>query len=330
MADDLILRSGEVLTGGRVAAETWAEVKYASGTATRSLPGWKVARIVHGDPCAELERGLRALPAARFDDAQSAFEKVRAGGEGVPAWAPAYGAFYQANTLRTTALLREEGHAEAEAALEAFGREHPQALLLPAAHYALGDVKLGRKDVPGARAALALLDEKGYGVAWNLMGFLGGARATLAEGKAAEAEVQLRALIEQAGRMEGCGEVRRLAQVGRAEAIRALGKPEEAIRLLEPLLADEGWADAPVMAAVLNFVGETILALGTTPDHARTAAPFFLRVVRYFPGEHLEFARALFRTAECFRQRGSAEWTRAAERAVKTNYPGSAWAARLG
>ncbi|MBI3270648.1 MAG: tetratricopeptide repeat protein [Planctomycetes bacterium] len=330
MADEIHLRSGEVLSGGQVTQETWAEVKYAGGGATRALPAWKVARIVHGDACADLDLGLENVQAGRFDEALSAFERVRQAGAAVPAWAPSYAAFHRANTLRTQALIQEEGAEDAAAALVEFTKAHPQSMHVPAAHYALGDLSLARGDGAGARAAFQRMDEKQYGIAWNLLGFFGKARATLAEGKAGEAEALFRALAEQAERVEGCGEVHRLTTLGRAQAIRALGKPEESIRLVEPFLADEGWTNAPVTAQLLNYVGETVLEMGGTPDHALTAIPLFLRVVRYFPGYHLEFGRALFLASRCFRTLESAEWAEAAVDAVKENYPRSTWAKKAG
>jgi tetratricopeptide (TPR) repeat protein len=117
-------------------------------------------------------------------------------------------------------------------------------------------------------------------------------------------------------------EQKRLAGLGRAQALSALGRGAEAIAVVNQLLDGANPEDAELLGPAYNALGDAHRAAGRLQD----AAIAYLTVDLVYNGSPAAHAEALAKLAEVWDEIGQPERGREARSTLQTTYPETSWA----
>lgn len=236
--------------------------------------------------------------------------------------------FYRARALAGSAL--ESGDVEkvrqAGKALVQFVKQYPQSWHYYEANELIGRLLLAVNKPQDAATYFARLEEAPWPDV-QLQGRILAAEALLKQGKAEEALGRFEQVLQQARGNPQLQQVQRGATVGKATALAALGRFQQAIPLLESVINEIPPEDHALRATLYN-------ALGTSQEKAgnkREALLAFLHVdLLYFRADPDQHAQALYHLSRLWDELGHPDRARDARTRLLTRYRTSRWAGMLG
>jgi tetratricopeptide (TPR) repeat protein len=155
-------------------------------------------------------------------------------------------------------------------------------------------------------------------------------QALLAQGKADEALAAFERVIGTAAEGEQAQRQRMIARVGKAAALVALKKPDEAVKLVGEVLEqtdpEANPADVPLVARAYNVLGAAQRQAGRTKE----AILAYLRVELLYSSQPAAHAEALANLAELWEQVHKSDRAARARQNLKEQYPDSPWTKKGG
>jgi tetratricopeptide (TPR) repeat protein len=150
------------------------------------------------------------------------------------------------------------------------------------------------------------------------------ARALAAQGKFEEALQRYDEVIANPVDSVEANRKKILAQVGRAECLAEMGKPQEGQELVEQIIRDQDAQDTALFARAYNTLGICHLRA----ERPKDALLAFLHVDLLFAGEPEEHAQALYHLGQLWTTVGKSDRAVAARSLLKSRYAGTSWAAK--
>jgi tetratricopeptide (TPR) repeat protein len=114
------------------------------------------------------------------------------------------------------------------------------------------------------------------------------------------------------------------ATVGKAVCLAATGKPQEAIKLLEEIIAKQDPSDAKLFARVYNALGMSHMKLGKTKE----AILAFLHTEVLYSGDPDTAAEAQYYLAKLWDEVHNPDRANRARATLRSSYGGSRWAGK--
>lgn len=293
-----------------------------------AIPANEVYEVVHGDRVPAFDAGMGAFLAGRYRDAAQRFQEATS--VRTPEWAPIYARFWLAETQRA---LGDADPAQWQAAIqtyEGFLHDNANHILVPRATYGLGETLrlLGRYDQAQEKFNALVEGFQQFGLYWRARGQYGLGMTALALG--ANHGEEARQFFDVVSHMpEGGGyldEVKQLATVGLARASMATERWDQAIAILEGIIAR---ATAPeVVASAANLLAECKLRRENTVDAKWQALHAYLQTAIRFPGAREAYAEALFRGSEIAQDLGETALAASLLEELRSRCPDSRYASQ--
>lgn len=149
----------------------------------------------------------------------------------------------------------------------------------------------------------------------------------LAQSKADEALAEYDIAIKLAGNEKATQPQKRAAEVGKAQCLSLQGKNDQAIAMVLQIIKDSSPEDKELLARAYNVLGGAYRAMGGKEQDALIQFLTVDLVYNTVPESHAE---ALFNLGELWEKGSNPERAREARQNLKSAYPSSPWAAKLG
>lgn len=149
----------------------------------------------------------------------------------------------------------------------------------------------------------------------------------LSQGKVDPAMAEYEAAVTLAGDEKDSQPQRRIAELGKAKCLSLKGKHEPAVAAVLQLVKDSNPEDKEFLARAYTVLGGIYRAMGGKDQDALISYLTVDLVYNVLPESHAE---ALFNLGELWERGSNPERSRDARQSLKTSYPASQWAAKLG
>ena len=321
LADQVTLNDGKQLSNCKVLSETAQEVQVSlsgGATADRTIPSEDIAAILYDDRSLEYKQAELFFKGGNYAKAVEAFKAIGAAAK-AGEWAAIYSAYYRAVSLQKWAESDPSKGAEAVQALGDFVTVNKNSRFVYEARLGLAQAYLVQGKFDDARKlADDVVREKGNS-AWALSARLLLARVKLRQNDAAGALADFDAAL--AGLKDKAAPAWAQAAIGKGQALLALGKLEDAEKLLGDLI--ETTQDSRLRAQAYNALGDGYFK----KENFAEARLKYLRVVLlYGPADPAEHAKALYFAAECSRKLNDPKRANDLFKELVETYPGTPWA----
>ena len=148
----------------------------------------------------------------------------------------------------------------------------------------------------------------------------------LDQGKHAEALREFDAAVQIDSSDEASAAQKRAAELGRARCLAHLGKPEEAVGLVQAVIQQADPEDGEVLGRAYNALGQAYRATAGKEQDALIAFLTVDLVYNKVPENHAE---ALYNLVDLWEKGANPERAREARATLESSYPGSQWAKKL-
>jgi tetratricopeptide (TPR) repeat protein len=148
----------------------------------------------------------------------------------------------------------------------------------------------------------------------------------LEQGKHAEALREFDAAVKIDSSDEASAAQKRAAELGRARCLAHLGKPEEAVGLVQAVIQQADPEDGEVLGRAYNALGQAYRAAAGKEQDALIAFLTVDLVYNKVPENHAE---ALYNLVDLWEKGANPERAREARATLESSYPGSQWAKKL-
>jgi tetratricopeptide (TPR) repeat protein len=305
---------------GRVAATSTTDVSLDNGIRTEKIPVPEIVSVVYGDEPSSLSGARISVANRRFEDALATLQKINL--DEVPqAEIKQDIEFYTAYCAAQLALQGNGDIPSAGTQMANFVNKHRNSFHWLKANEVVGDLLVAMGKYAPAEAFYAKLARAPWPEFQMRAGVLIG-RTLLARGKAAEALKQFEGVLAADGAGPGAQTQRLAATLGKARCLAEAGEHDEAVAMIQDVIAKADPEDTPLLAQAYNALGAVNRKAGRTDD----ALLAFLHVdVLFFtaPDAHAE---ALANLAELWNEAHKPERALQADQTLKTRYKNSRWA----
>ena len=149
----------------------------------------------------------------------------------------------------------------------------------------------------------------------------------LSQGNVDQAMAEYEAAVKLAGDEKDNQPQRRVAELGKAKCLSLKGKHDPAVAAVLQLVKDSSPEDKEFLARAYTVLGGIYRAMGGKDQDALISYLTVDLVYNVLPESHAE---ALFNLVELWERGSNPERSRDARQSLKTSYPASQWAAKLG
>jgi len=310
---------------GRVTAMTRTEVTLDRSGVPRKIPANEIVMIYFDDEPTTLKTTARVhLSAGRYNDALEALQKLQ------PADLPRAEiqqdvAFYKALCSARLALGGTGTLESAKDLMSAFVHGNVNSYHFYEGCEVLGNLYVALQQYADAEKYYVQL-EKSPWPEYQMRGSVVIGRARLAQGKTAEALQAFNQVLALQATTDQARSQHLAAKLGIARCSAATGEPDEALEMVQQIIANADPEDVELHARAYNTLGTTLRKAGKTKE----ALLAFLHVdVLYFavPETHAE---ALANLDELWTELHKTEQAVRARRILQEQYQNSPWAKKGG
>ena len=340
-----VLLVGLVLAGGEAAAQTADRVVTTAGalsgrvTATdanevqvedrtgeiKKIPVDQIREVQFGAEPAELKSARSMLLRGRAADALEELAEIGANDlDGAEPILLDEVDYVRAAATARVALAAGADPREPGKLVADFVAKHPESHHAYDMQELLGDLLARAGRIDNALAAFGQL-AKGP-PAFKVRAASARAAMLLDQGKYAEALGEYDAAVQIRTSDEASAAQKRAAELGRARCLAQLGKPEEAITLVQSVIQQADPEDGEVLGRAYNALGQAYRAVAGKEQDALIA---FLTVDLVYNKAPENHAEALYNLVDLWEKGANAERSREARSTLETSYPGSRWTKKL-
>lgn len=307
---------------GTITKVSPTEIEIDVRGSTRRFAVNEVASVSFTDDPAELGTARTRALAGQYEDALSLLSRIPADSlrrEMVRVdWE-----FYRAYCQAKMSLAGGGDKGGAAKAMIDFLSAHPQSLHYFTASQLVGQLAFAMNRYPAANEYYQKLASAPW-PEYQMRAHVLHARSLAAQNKHEEALSRYDAVIASPVDTVEANRKKTLAQVGRAESLAEMGKPDEGREIVEGILRDHDAQDAALFARAYNTLGICHLRA----DRPKEALLAFLHVDLLFPNEPDEHAQALYHLGQLWTTVGKSDRAVAARSLLKSRYAGTSWAAK--
>jgi tetratricopeptide (TPR) repeat protein len=320
--DDNVYGSKGTPTRGRITQVSPDKVTLQAAGGARDFDVREIVRVTFGGEPRELASGRRMAAEGRYEDALKELENVKAEDitEDLIKQDVAY---YLAYCQGRLALTSGGDRAAAISALKAFLGKNRNTFHFYDGVELLGDLNLAANDFAAAATFYGLLAKAPW-PDYRMRAEIQLANAKCADGKYGEALPMYEKLLGSGLSSPETVQQMLHATVGKAVCLAATGKPQEAIKLLEEIIAKQDPSDAKLFARVYNALGMSHMKLGKTKE----AILAFLHTEVLYSGDPDTAAEAQYYLAKLWDEVHNPDRANRARATLRSSYGGSRWAGK--
>jgi len=320
LAVDRVKRLNEPPIPGKITEITAQDVTVEQAGVPKKVGVNEIDSVTFEGEPPELAQARVFVNNARYADAMSSINKIDLDAVKRPEVKQDI-EFYKAIAATRAALAGSANKSTAGKLLAAFSKNNPASFHFLEAEEAMGDLFMSLGKVDSALpfyAKLAATPWPDYQM-----------RAAVLTGRALETQKQYDKAIKKyeeviSRDMQGkeADKQRLSATLGKATSLSASGKTDDAIKLIEGVIAKADPEQLEVHARAYNALGECYLAAGKKKE----AMLAFLHVDVLYAGFPEQHAQALYHLSKLWTEADKAQRAVDASRTLKEKYPNSRWA----
>jgi tetratricopeptide (TPR) repeat protein len=323
-ADRVVTTAGTL--SGRVASTAANEIQLEDRAGEiKKIPIDQIREVQFGGEPAELKSARSMLLRGRAADALEELAKIVATDlDGAEQLLLDEVDYVRAAATARVALAAGGDPRESGKLVADFVAKHPESHHAYDMQELLGDLLARAGRVDNALAAYGQL-AKGP-PAFKVRAASARAAMLLEQGKYAEALREFDAAVQIDTSDEASAAQKRAAELGRARCLAQLGKPDEAVGLVQSVIQQADPEDGAVLGRAYNALGEAYRAAAGKEQDALIAFLTVDLVYNKVPENHAE---ALYNLVELWDKGASPERSREARATLESSYPGSQWSKKL-
>jgi tetratricopeptide (TPR) repeat protein len=291
----------------------------AAGGVVQEVPVNEVRTIYYEAEPGDLTAAKNHVLAGRCADALVALERIKEGRgrreihEDVE--------FYKALCTAKLALGGSRKITDAGRMMRDFADANPKSYHYFEASETVGDLLVALSQYGQAAEYYARLDAAPW-PDYKMRAGVAAGRALLSQGKPQEAAAAFERVLATEAEGESAQSQRTAANLGKASALTAMKKPDEAIKIVEDILVKGDAEDAPLMARAYNVLGTAQRRAGRVKE----ALLAFLHVDILYASVPDAHAEALANLAELWEQVHKTDRAGRARQTLEEQYKDSPWA----
>lgn len=289
----------------------------------KEIPVNQILTVFYEDEPAELKTAKTHVLAGRYADAATALERIK-DDVNEPAIKQDI-EFYKAFCAAKMAMGGSGKVADAGRMMKTFADANTKSYHYFEASELVGDMLVAIRQYAQAAEYYGRL-EKAPWPDYKMRAGAAMGRALLAQGKVNEAIAAFDKVMATEAVGDMAQEQRTLAKLGKAAAMVASKKPDEAIKMAEEILKTANPEDAPLMARTYNVLGSAQRQAGRTKE----ALLAFLHVDILYSSLPDAHAEALANLADLWEQVHKTERANRARKTLEEEYRDSPWAKKGG
>lgn len=318
--DQIYLKRGGGV-GGEIKGTTVAKVAIATKGQNQTVNVNEIRLVTFADEPQELRQGRARATGGKFEDALSLLKRVNPAGVERDIVKRDL-QFYLAYCAGKLALSSGGDKAKANDSMMAFVRAAPKSHHFFSAAELLGDLAVGQGDYASAVKFYSAIASKAPWPDYKMRASLAESRALVAQGKYAEAEAKFETIAGAPGDTPEANRQKLLAQAGKARCMAETGSVEDAIEMLETIIADNEPTDAELFGRTYNALGDCY----QKADQPKEALMAYLHVDVLFYSEPEIHAEALFHLSNLWESTKKPDRAAASRTMLERRYGGSGWA----
>jgi tetratricopeptide (TPR) repeat protein len=300
------------------------EIRQSSGNAlTKQVPVNEIQAVLYEGEPMDLKTARNHVLAGRFAEASTALQKIdktpsrREIAQDIE--------FYKALCAAKLALAGKMKIADAGRMMKAFADAHSKSYHYYEASEVVGDLLVAVGSYAPAVDYYARLEAAPW-PDYRMRAGVAVGRALLSQGKIEEALAAFDKVLAIAAEGDAVQQQRLAATLGKAAALVASKKPDEAIKIVDDLLEKADPENASLMSRAYNIRGAAQRQAG----RIMPAILDFLHVDILYASAHDAHAEALANLADLWEQDHKIERANRARKALEERYPESPWAKKGG
>lgn len=320
-SDQIVLVRGPAVSG-IISNTTPNEVTVSVRGSERTIQVNEIRRINFADEPTELRRAREDILTGQIENGLSVLRQLNPGDVQRDLVRQDL-QFYVAYCMAKLALSGGGDKAQAATALLDFVRQAPQSFHFYEAAELLGHLAVALESYDNAMKYYGALERAPW-PEYQMRGLLLEARALMAQDKFAEASEKYDRVLAFGVDTPEATRQKLLAQVGKAACSAETGQAEQAVSVLEKIIADHDPQDTELFGRVYNALGRAYRKLGKTKD----ALLAYLHVDLLFYSDPDIHAEALYYLSRLWGQINRSDRAVAARNLLLERYGGSVWAKR--
>ncbi len=290
-----------------------------AGSVSKSVPVNEIQTVFFDSEPAELRMAKNHVLAGRYVDALTALERIRQPNSRAEIQQDIE--FYKALCAAKLALAGNGKIADAGRLMKAFADANDSSYHYFEAAEIVGDMLVAIGQYAPAAQYYARL-EKAPWPDYQMRAGVATGRALLAQGNVIAAEAAFDRILAMEAKDSLTKAQQTLAKLGKAAALVAAKKPDDAIKIVDDVLQTADPEDAAVLARAYNVLGTAHRQAGRTKD----ALFAFLHVDLLYPTVPDAHAEALANLAALWEQLHKVERANQARKTLEDQYKDSPWA----
>ena len=311
---------------GRIVAIGPAEIQMElgqTGNVSKTIPVNQVQTVFFDGEPSELKSAKTHFLAGRYAEALAALERIKQ--ESSRAEIRQDIEFYKGLCAAKLALAGNGKIADAGRLMRAFADANDTSYHYFEASQCVGDLLVAVGQYAAAAPYYGRL-EKAPWPDYPMRAGVAQGRALLAQGKIDEAQAAFDRVITSEAKDSPTKEQQTLAKLGKAAALAASKKPDDAIKMVDEILKTADPEDAPLLARAYDVLGTAHRQAGRTKE----ALFAFLHVDLLYPSVPEAHAEALANLAELWEQLHMVDRANRARKTLEEQYKNSPWAKKGG
>jgi tetratricopeptide (TPR) repeat protein len=295
------------------------ELRQTGNALVKQIPVNEIQVIFYESEPPDLKTAKTQVLAGRFAEAFAALKKI----EKMPTRAEMVQdiEFYKALCAAKLALGGNMKIVDAGRMMKAFADANPKSYHYFEASEVVGDLLVAIGSYAPAAEYYARLDAAPW-PEYKMRAGVAAGRALLEQGKVEEALTNFDKVLATKAEGASAEQQRMAATLGKAAALVALKKPDEAIKAVEGFIEKADVENAPLMARAYNILGTAQRQAGRTKE----AILSFLHVDVLYASVSDAHAQALANLADLWEQVHKTDRATRARKTLEDRYPESAWA----
>lgn len=322
LAADRVRLIGGKQSSGQLAGMSATMVTLEVGASKREFPVNEIESVQFDAEPNPLSQARIALRTGRYDDAVEMLGKIDAGEVKRPEIAKDV-EFYKALAAARLALAGSGSIAETGKKMLAFERANGDSFHYFEACETLGDLLAALERFSDAEAYYAKLAEAPW-PDYKLRARVLVGRALVSQKKFDEAAAKFDEVLNMDLSGKEVDAQKAAASLGKASALGGTGKTDEAVKLVDDVIAKADPENEELYARAYNILGNCYNAAGKNKE----ALLAFLHVDLLYPRFAEQHAEALANLAILWTKVDQSERAAQARQLLKEKYPNSVWAAR--
>ncbi len=319
--DRVKLATGAQQTGD-ITGSTPTELTLEIGATKKQLPVNELEGVqFEGEPTG-LTQARMAVAGGRYAEAATQLAKVPQGDLKRPLLNQEV-QFYQALTAARMALGGSGSIQDAGKRMLAFEKSNPTSFHYFEACEALGDLLVAMGNFPVAEAYYTKIASAPW-PEYKLKAAALSGRALVGQKKYDQAIARFDQVLASDLQGSQVSEQKIAAKLGKAEALSGSNKPQDAVALVDEVIAKAGPDEDELLARAYNVKGASLQAAG----QVKPAIVAYLHVDLLYPRFPAIHAEALGHLAELFTTDNKTQRAAQARSTLKQKYPQSSWANR--